>query len=259
MKTVMPMLGAALLLAVGACATVGAPMAQAPTSQAPNAQAFKTVGVISAIGDELTLTKAGLTGLDSGNTSFPIEPWGIDDLIVGRTRALLSKRFQVQPVTYRRAVFAAREPASPITVINLLRDDPIKELVRTEAAPQGLDAYVVITKATTEYGNRGRTIAGVGIVKHDAALGSYAQLHALYVIRVIDGHDFKVIDKRSASPPDNAEMNRLPGPSRMVAAALVPTGDAAHDGKLKAAVTELIERSLEPTLRDLRLVDGSST
>jgi hypothetical protein len=242
MKTVVTMLGAALLLAVGACATV-----EAPT---PTAQGFKTVGVISAIGDELTLTRAGLTGLDNAHTSYSIEQWGIDDLIVGRTRALLSKRFQVQPVTYRRAAFAARERASPITVVNLLRDDPIKELVRTEASPQGLDAYVVITKATSDYGNRGRTIAGVGIVKQDSVLGSYAQLHALYVIRVVDGHDFKVIDKRSASPPDNRDMNRLPGPSRLVDAALVPTNDAAHDGKLQAAVTDLIERSLEPTLHD---------
>jgi len=246
------MLAAALLLAAaGACATVGAP----PPS---SLRAFRTVGVISAVGDELTFTKAGLTGLDNPTRSYSIEPWGIDDLIVGRIGALLSRHFQVQPVTYRRTSFAGRERASPVAIVNLLRDDPIKELVRTEVSPQGLDAYVVITKATSAYGSRGRTVAGVGIISHDAVLSSYTQLHALYAIRVIDGHDFKVIDKRSAAPPDNSDMVRLEGPSRLLDASLVPaTGDAAQNQMLKAAVTDLIEHSLEPTLQDLRLVDRS--
>jgi hypothetical protein len=242
------MLAAALLAAVGACASVGAP--------APGLQGSKTVGVVSAVGDELTFTKAGLTGLEGRTESFSIEPWGIDDLIVGRTRTLLSRRYQVQPVTYRRTAFAARERASPLAVVNLLRDDPIKELVRTEVTPQGLDVYVVVTKATSMYGNRGRTVAGVGIISNDAVVGSYAQLHALYMIRVIDGHDFKMIVKRSASPPDNAETARLEGPSRRLDASLVPTAsDAAQNDRLKAAVTDLIEHSLEPTLQDLGLVD----
>ena len=247
----MSMLAAAILLAAaGACATVGAP---APG----NLRTFRTVGVVSAVGDELTFTRAGLIGLDSPTSSYSIEPWGIDDLIVGRTGALLSRHFQVQPVTYRRTSFAARERASPVTIVNLLRDDPIKDLVRTEVSPQGLDAYVVITKATAAYGSRGRTVAGVGIISHDAVLSSYTQIHALYVIRLIDGHDFKVIDKRSAAPPDNSDMARLEGPSRLFDSSLVAAADAARNQALKAAVTELIERSLEPTLQDLRLVNRS--
>jgi hypothetical protein len=45
----------------------------------------------------------------------------------------------------------------------------------------------------------------------------------------------------------------------MVDASLVPTttNDLASNEKLKAAVTDLIERSLEPTLLDLRLADRS--
>jgi hypothetical protein len=248
--SVMSMLAAALLLAAaGACATVGAPT---PSSL----RTFRTVGIVSAVGDELTFTRAGLVGPGSPTRSYSIEPWGIDDLIVGRTGALLSRHFQVQPVIYRRTAFTGHEQASPVTIVNLLRDDPIKELVRTEVSPRGLDAYVVITKATAAYGSRGRTVAGVGIISHDAVLSSYTQLHALYVIRLIDGHDFKVIDKRSAAPPDNSDMVRLEGPSRLLDSSLVPaTADAARNQALKAAVTDLIEQSLEPTLQDLRLVD----
>jgi hypothetical protein len=247
----MPAVLAVLLVVLASgCASLDAPAAKL--------QALKTVGIVSAVGDEFTLTKAGLTGFADDDQRFSIEPWGIDDLIVSRAGALLGTRFQVQPLTYRRASFAARERAAPIAVMNVLREDPVKELVRKEISPQGLDAYVVITKATSPYGSRGRTVAGVGIINHGAVFGSYAQLHALYLIRVIDGHEFKVIDKRSASPLDGAEMVRLAGPSRLIDPSLLPAAnDPARNDNLKAAVTDLIERSLPATLRDLRLVDRS--
>jgi hypothetical protein len=181
-------MAAFLAVLVSGCTTIDPPAAKL--------QAIQTVGIVSALGDEFTLTKTGLTGLGDDDQRFSIEPWGIDDLIVTRAGALLGRRFQVQPVTYRRASFGARDRASPIVAVNLLRDDPVKELVRSQVSPQGLDAYVVITKATAPYGSRGRTVAGVGLINHNAVFGSYAQLHALYAIRVIDGHEFKVIDKK---------------------------------------------------------------
>jgi hypothetical protein len=231
---------------VCACAGLEAPV--------PQLRSFQTVGVISAIGDELTLTKAGLTGLDSSARRLVITAWRLDDRIVARTRMLLSKHFQVRPVTYRRSAFAGHDAASPFAVVNLLRDDPIPDLVRTEAAPHGLDAYVVISKSTSNYGNRGRSIAGVGIISEDAMFGSYSALHALYAVRLIDGHDFKVIDKRSP-PPDDRQITRLEGPSRLIEASIVPmANDVEQNEKLKVAVTDLIERSLEPTLQDLRLL-----
>jgi hypothetical protein len=239
-----------LLLGCGACAAVG--------TEGPLLRDFKTIGVISAVGDTLTVTNAGLTGLGHGERVYSIDSWGIDDLIVSRSSALLSRHFQVQPVTYKRAAFAAIEQNNPVVVVNLLRKDRIKDLVRAEAAPQGLAAYVVITKGTSTYGNGGRCVGGIGIINHSALLNSYNQIHALYVVRVIDGHEFRVLDKRSAAPLDNAEIVRLGGPSRMVDDAFLPpaTG-AAENEKLKAAVTDLIERSLPATLESLRLFDPS--
>jgi hypothetical protein len=240
-----------LLLACAACTAIG--------TEAPKLREFKTVGVISAVGDTLTLTKAGLTGLGkSEQRVYSIESWGLDDLIVSRASALLSGRFKVQPVTYKRAAFATLERNNPVVVVNLLRKDKIKELVRTEAASQGLDAYVVITKATSLYGNGGRTVGGIGIISHSALLNSYNQIHALYMVRVVDGHEFKVLDKRSAPPLDNTELVRLGGPSRMADDAFLPTETgAAGNEKLKAAVTDLVERSLPATLENLRLFDPS--
>jgi hypothetical protein len=220
--------------------------------------AIKTIGVISAIGDELTLTKAGLTGLGSNAQSVPIESWGIDDLIVSRTSSLLSHRFDVHPVTYRRAAFAAFEEDSVVAAANLLRDDPIKKLIPAEASPLGLDAYVLITKAKSTYGSTGRTVAGVGVINSTAVFGSYSQIHALYVVRLVDGHDFKLIAKGSASPLNNTEMFRLAGPSRLLDASFLPAAnDMPRNEQLKAAIIDLIERSLPTTLEDLGLVDRS--
>jgi hypothetical protein len=247
---VMPAVLAALL--ASGCATIDAP--------ATKLQALRTVGIVSAVGDELTLTKAGLTGLAAEGQRFSIEPWEIDDLIVARVGALLGGRFQVQPVSYRRASFAARDRSSPIAIANMRHDDPIEQQVRSGVAPQGLDAYVVITAATAPYGSRGRTVAGIGIISHDAMLASYAQLHVLYMIRVIDGREFKVIDKRAAAPVGGDEMLRLAGPSRRVDASLLPAArEPADNESLKAAVLDLLERSLAQTLRDLRLVERSGS
>ena len=239
-----------LLLGCGACTAVG--------TEAPKLREFKTVGIISAVGDTLTVTKAGLSGPGNGQRVYPIESWGIDDLIVSRASALLSRRFQPRPVTYRRTAFAALERSNPVVVVNLLRKDRIGDLVRTEASPQGLDAYVVITKGTSMYGNGGRSVGGIGITNHSALLKSYNQIHALYVVTVIDGHKFSVLEKRSAAPLDNTEIVRLGGPSRMVDDTLLPTATgAAGSEKLKEAVTDLIERSLPATLEGLRLFDPS--
>jgi hypothetical protein len=236
-------------LLLSGCANIDAPPVKL--------QALKTVGIISAVGDEFTLTQAGLTGLADNEQRFSIEPWGLDDVIVARASALLSPRFQVQPVTSPRVSFAARQRSSPIAGMDLLREDSTKELIRTQVTPQGLDAYVVIAKAPSKYGSRGRSIAGIGIINRNAVFGAYAQLYTLYVITVIDGHDFTVIGKRTAAPLDGDDIVKLSGPNRQVDTSLLPTAGnapASNEG-LKSAVVDLLDRSLPMTLHDLRLSD----
>jgi hypothetical protein len=217
-------------------------------------EGIKTVGVISAVADRFTFTPAGLTGPDSIPRSFSIDAWGVDEQIVSRASSVLSQHFQVQVVTYPREAFSAPEHLSSIPGADLVREDPFKELVRNRVLPQGLDAYVVITKATLKYGARGVPLSGIGLIRQTALFDSFAIAHALYVIRVIDGHTFSTIDKKSASPVDNSTVVRLAGPSRMFdAAGLAAVFDPVSNEPLKATISDLVERSLEPTLRDLRL------
>jgi hypothetical protein len=212
-------------------------------------QSVKTVGIVSAIGDQFTFVKARLTGLGNGPRSVPIAAWGLDELIVQEVSTALSDRFQVTPVTYKRASFATVQEAA-ITAVNLVRGDPFKKLVETEVSPQGLDAYIVITKARAYFGGGNRRVDGVGLITYSTVLEAYSQIHALYEIRVVDGKRFDVIEKFAAGPLDNASNVRLPGPSRLVDASF-----DVGDENLHRVIVDLVTRSLPITLADMHLVN----
>ncbi|MDH2355495.1 hypothetical protein QCM80_33225 [Bradyrhizobium sp. SSUT112] len=241
-----------VILWVGlAVASVVLSAAAAFETRASRLQAIKTVGIVSAIGEEMSLTQAGLTGLGNTGQSVSISAWGLDELIVQQAARLLSGRFRVQAVSYRRAAFAAIRD-SPVAPVNLLRSDPFRELVRADVAPQGLDAYIVITRAKSKLGN-GRTVDGIGFAEYRTLLANYGLIYALYEVRVIDGKTFEVIEKRAAAPLDNTGTMRLAGPSGPV--------DDAFDGpasseRLRAAIADLITRSLPVTLGDMHLIDS---
>jgi hypothetical protein len=232
---------------VGACAMFA--------TRETKLQTVKTVGIISAVGDEITFARGGLTGLDNSSRRFPIGSWGLDDLIVEKVTAALNGRFQVQPVSYTRAAFAAIKD-SPVAPVNLVRSDPFRKLVQTEVSPQGLDAYIVITKAKSAFGGGGRKLEGIGYLNYGTVLASYNQIHALYEIRVFDGKTFDVIEKMAAPPLDDVGAVRIAGPSRVIDESLSPgTGDPAQNEKLHAAIADLVARSLPSTLSDMHLAD----
>ena len=241
-----------VILWVGlAVASVVLSAAAAFETRATRLQAVKTVGIVSAIGEEMSLTQAGLTALGNTEQSASISAWGLDELIVQQATKLLSGRFRVQAVSYRRAAFAAIRD-SAVAPVNLLRSDPFKELVRSDVAPQGLDAYIVITRARSKLGN-GRNVEGVGLAQYRTLLADYGLIHALYEIRVIDGKSFDVIEKRAAAPLDNTGTMRLAGPSGPVDATF--EGPAASE-RLRAAIADLVTRSLPVTLGDMHLIDS---
>ncbi|WP_314962064.1 hypothetical protein [Bradyrhizobium cosmicum] len=240
-----------LLWAGLAVVSVALGAAAAFETRATRLQAIKTIGIVSAIGEEMSLTQAGLIGLGNTGQSISISAWRLDELIVQQTTKLLSGRFRVQPVSYRRAAFAAIRD-SAVAPVNLLRSDPFKELVRSDVAPQGLDAYVVITRAKSKLGN-GRNIEGVGLAQYRTLLADYGLVHALYEVRVIEGKSFDVIEKRAAAPLDNTGTMRLAGPSGPV--------DETFEGppsseRLRAAIADLITRSLPVTLGDMHLIEA---
>lgn len=222
----------------------------------------KTVGIVSAIGDDFTFTRAGLTAPTQAERHFSIGTWGLDDLIAIRVGLILGPRYQVEGLTYSRAPFLAKEAVSPFAVSNAVSrltgasENRLSDLVRSQVVPQGLDVYVVLTKATSPYGSRGLTVGGIGVIERVAAFGSSGQLHALYTVTVIDGHTFKVIGKKQAGALESDELFRLKGPSREIGAEVLSAAqNPAGSDELKAAVVDLIDRGLTKTLQDLQLID----
>ena len=215
-------------------------------------QAVKTVGVISAVGDQFVFSKAGLTGFDNASRSVSIAAWALDDFFAEQATAMLSSRFQVKPVSYPRATFADISE-SPLKPVELISGDRFKKLVKTDVTPQGLDALVVITRAKAEIGAGGRKAEGIGLVTYSTMTESYSAIHALYEIRVVDGKTFDVIEKLAAGPLDNSTTLRLAGPSRLLEQGVPAGADAASDEGLHRAVVDLITRSLPVTLEDMHL------
>jgi hypothetical protein len=240
-------------LTASGCASLDAP--------ATRFQAVKTIGIVSAIGYDFTMTKAGLAAPGEIERHGSIAQWGLDDLVATRTGARLAQRFQIVPLTYSRASFAVQEQNTGLALLKQkgMRDAVLSELVRSRVSPQGLDAYLVVTFAESPYGSRGRTVRGIGAIEHMAVMGSSALLHALYTITVVDGHTFQIIDKKSAPPMAEAELFRLAGPSREIDVALLSAAaDPGRSDQLRTAVIDLIDRSLGATLQNLQLIDRSA-
>src|SRR3984893_8108890 len=218
-------------------------------------QAVKTVGIVSAVGDQMSFATAGLTGLNNSTQCFQIGSWGLDDLIVQQATTALNGRFQVQPVRYNRAAFTAIKD-SPVTPVNLVRGDPFKKLVQTEASPQGLDAYIVITKAKSNLGTGPRKLEGIGLVTYGTVMESYNQVHVLYEIRVVDGKTFEVIEKMTAPPLDDGGQITIAGPSRRIdEISPADTRNPPENHPLPAAIADIVPRSLSTTVSDMHLAD----
>ncbi len=216
-------------------------------------KSVRTVGIVSAVGNELDATHAGLNGFDNDDQRFSIASWKLDDLIVKLASAEIGNRFEVRPVSYDRAAFDAYPDAeSPITLVNMTREDSIKNLLRTKVSPQSLDAYVVIVRAKSAAGSSLRKVEGIGTIRNQMALGSYDQIYALYEVRIYDGRTFELIKRRAAAPLEEGDMTRLAGPSRTVDPSFMPGGgDPVRNEKLRGAIVDMIELSLKRTLTDL--------
>jgi hypothetical protein len=214
----------------------------------------KTLGIVSALGTRFEVRRVGLTVFNNDLKEFPVDAWGIDELIVSRTRGLLARSFDVRPVTYKKAPFA--EPASVWNPVS------VADKVRAEASPPGLDAYLVVFPAESAYGGTNQIMRGLGIVHggiSDSLLSHY-YVHATYWVTLVDGHQFATMGNALASMPNEQRGpfggSFIAGPYREVDQTWWPTSlDAASNQRLKGAMVELIDQSLPGALGKVHLVN----
>jgi hypothetical protein len=230
-----------VLLLVAACA-----------GMAPKVEGVRTIGIVSAVGDKFYLRKVGFTVFGNESQEMAIDSWGIDELMSSKIRAALAGRFDVRPVKYRRAAFAEAENRLAIGV------EPLRgETVRAEVTPQGLDAYLIVTKASAPYGQTNQMLTGLGIVDGFKFGDHLVYVYTFYSISLVNGHDWTVSRGTFATVPGEPSLfgPRLKGASRELDASWWPASlDATSSQRLKGVVAELIDQSLPGTLQKMQMM-----
>jgi len=217
--------------------------------------AIRRVAVMSAVGDKFTVRKIGITVFGNDEKEFPIDAWGIDQFVVTKVRSVLAGRFQVRPVAYDKSAFRRDESA----FFRTRDEDAIAAGVRAQAKAADIDAYIVVTRATSQFGITKQSLRGLGILELPPSLvEAKAYLFALYQVTVVDGHGFTVIANSPAilvSQDTVLATTSIRGPARAVDESWMPaTLDAAHNIRLKSAITELLDRNLPRTIENMKLL-----
>lgn len=238
---------ACLLVLIGSAVAI----AQPPPGP-KKADTRKSVGVISAIGSTFAIQKVGITVFGNELKQVPIDSWGIDDAVAARVAALLSRRYAAKRITYPKGAFTAYE--TPGGLFRNL-DEELRTVVRSIAAAQKFDLYVVVTRTMSPYGSGNQVVSGLGIVE-GGGLATSVHLHALSAIRVYDGQTFAVTAEGRASIGQSTFLATIKGPHRQVDQSWWPSSpQAVHNEKLKDATRALVEQSLAVTLPDLLRVN----
>ena len=172
----------AFLLAFAGCAT-------APSELAPEAAAkLKTVGIISAIGDNLNYEQVAITAFSNDLFHKPVGDFGIDKYVTDLIARDLGKTYDIRPVQYNSATFAAADFSFSEDA-----DDSLGKLVRANATPNDLDAYIVVLSASSGIDVTNQVANGLGVARRAMAFYHLHWAHALYGIAVVDGHTGKVL------------------------------------------------------------------
>jgi hypothetical protein len=229
-----------LALLLAACATVAVEQGQIAN--------VRRVAVISALGDQFSVKKMGVTIFGNDERNFPIDAWGIDDAVIATVRGVVGKRFEVRPVTYRKSAFLVSDNSGPA----------VADAVRSQFPAQDIDAFIVVTKGSSRIGDSNFFVSGLGIFEADSVLIHTSDVYAIYWITVVDGHRFTVIGNMPAWSVGQSlsAMTAVHGPNREVDPSQRPTTlDAGANPKLREVVLDLLAQNLPGTLQSLKILE----
>jgi hypothetical protein len=217
----------------------------------------KSVCVLSAIGDKFSVQKIGITIFGNELNEIAIGSWGIDDLVVRKIGAILSKRYAVRRIGFPNGAIAAIEQPGGSLFRN--RDDELREAVRAAAAASAkCDLYVAVNKSRSGYANTNQTLAGLGILDTSILLIDKFNVFVSTTIKVYDGQTFAVLQgKFATTEPTTLQTillgSTIPGPHREVDKSWWPATPqaAAQDARMRDAIRALVEQSLAVTVPEM--------
>lgn len=227
-----------------------APTVDAQSAPPRKPDGRKTVGVISVIGDTFALQKIGIMVFGNDLKEASIQSWRIDDLVASKIGALLGKTYSVKRVPVPKGTFAAFEKPGALFRD---RDAELQQIVRSLGGTHKSDLYIVVTRATIQYGNSNQFLTGLGLLEAGAPIyTNNVYLHALSVIGLYDGRSSMLIRQARASTGQSAFLTPVSGPNKKLDNSWwPPTPQAANNEKLKNATRDLVESSLAATVPDL--------
>lgn len=156
----------------------------------------KSIGVISSVGDQLTISGSALISLGNVWDQGEVPQWGIDRHIVDVITDKLKAHYQVVPVNYSPADFHYDILGAPMLAWDGV---PIGKVIRTKtslsAAPQGngstsaaaVDVYVVVVPDK----NYEFHTSGLALYRHYRYSNDLYEITASYFVVAIDGHTFE--------------------------------------------------------------------
>ncbi len=155
------------------------------------------LGVISALGDQLAVSKFGLTVFEIEEDEVTLPGWGLDDLAMARVRAATGGDPAVHRIGYPKGAF---EPYYHPT--SRFLPDPkesLASIVRNVTTNANCARYLVVTRFETTIPNTTLRLRGIGA--YNQGVGSilrHSHLFANVNITLIDGQSYEKISSFSA-------------------------------------------------------------
>jgi len=212
---------------------------------------IKRIGVISAIGDELTIRNFAGRPAEQTADHGSIAELGLDPYVIAQVAAQLQGRYEIVPVTYQPAVFhqTAEEQSLHST---LIQGQPIGLVIRNQTqlpsgmdagTGAGVDAYLVILTGRALLAASNQSLFGTSLVRLPTASGDDYNLGVIYWIAVVDGHSLQPIGNVSTLSDHSVD--------RSLWAPTVAALSEAQKQQIAQVWKKRIDLTLEPALKKL--------
>jgi hypothetical protein len=172
------------------------PAAKKPEPAKPDAAAQSGpcgIGVIPHIGESFLLQSFGITVFGNELKKVPIEPWGLDDLLVARVRAAAGPHFSVHRMAYPANAFATFDDPPPFHN----GENDLKEIAQTVSRTGGCERYIVAVRDAIRIGDSNIIVKGIGVFHRGGLIDRFNTdiLVVLTALYVIDGRSFEIVKK----------------------------------------------------------------
>jgi hypothetical protein len=176
--------------------TKPSPATRKPAPPKPDAAAQSGpcgIGVIPHIGESFALQSFGITVFGNEIKKFPIESWGLDDLLVARVRAAAGPHFAVRRMAYPDNAFATFDDPPPFHN----GENDLKEIAQTVSRTGGCERYIVAVRDAIRIGDSNIIVRGIGVFHRGGLIDRFNSdiLVVLTALYVIDGRSFEIVKK----------------------------------------------------------------